>query len=130
MALQTTKFLLHFHFAEIKFHPDAVHWKIQISARNLDTQCPICSFSAEASMNETKLLPWVLRWFYLFAYAPRRAKCIWQIETGVVSRGLEITHAPELNKSEEMFSTKQPQVPTCCSPVASLPLSSLISSYR
>lgn len=27
--------------------------------RNLDTQCPICSFSAEASMNETKLLPWI-----------------------------------------------------------------------
>lgn len=31
MALQTTKFLLHFRFAEIKFHPDAVHWKLQIS---------------------------------------------------------------------------------------------------
>lgn len=30
MALQTTKFLLCFHFAEIKIHPDAVHQKIQM----------------------------------------------------------------------------------------------------
>lgn len=71
-----------------------------------------------------------LHWFYFFAYAHRRAKCIWQIETGVVGRGLEITHALEPNKSEETFSAKQPQVPMCCSLAAFLPLSSLISSYR
>ena len=49
-----------------------------------------------------------LHWFYVFAYAPRRAKRIWEIGTGVVGRGLEITCALELNKSEEMFSAKPP----------------------
>lgn len=48
MVLQTTKFLLCFHFAEIKIHPDAVHQKIQVSARNLDRQYPIFSFSAKS----------------------------------------------------------------------------------
>lgn len=48
LALQTTQFLLRFHFAEIKIHPDAVNRKLQISARNLDRQCPNCSFSAKS----------------------------------------------------------------------------------
>ena len=48
MALQTTEFLLCFRSAEIKIHPDAVYWKLQISTRNLGRQCPICSFSAKS----------------------------------------------------------------------------------
>lgn len=89
----------------------------------------------KASLNETKLLPWIyaLVFFFLSSYASRRAKCIWQIETGVVGRGLEMTHDSftlMLNKSEEMSSTGKPQVPMRWSPAVCLPLSSLISSYR
>lgn len=55
VSVQTTKFLLHFHFAEIKIHPDVVHWKLQISVENLDRQCPIYFFLAK-SIHEWKMI--------------------------------------------------------------------------
>lgn len=81
----------------------------------------------KASMNETKTLQWISKLLLFVWLCSQRAKCIWQIETVVVGRVLEITHALELNKSEGMFSAEPPQVLLLA---ASLLMSSLISSYR
>lgn len=64
----------------------------------------------KASMNETKALPWISKLLLFVWLCSQRVKCIWQTETVVVGRVLEITHALELNKSEGMFSAEPPQV--------------------
>lgn len=59
MALQTVKFLLHLHFAEIEIHPDAIHQKLQIQQETWIDSAQFIPSLLKATRNETKLLPWI-----------------------------------------------------------------------